>query len=264
MILSALHIYPIKSTAGLDRPFVDVQARGLENDRRWLIVDDKGRFLTGRDISRLVLIRAQPEAEGLRLTAPGMSDLCVATPGHAATRIAVTVWDDVVDAACADASAGSWLGDFLQRPVRLVMMDERSVRAVSSQPPNAPASVSFADGYPLLAISQSAVDSLNERLPTPISMQRFRPNLVIGDCPPHAEDSWRRVRIGEIEFEAVKTCVRCVFTTVDPVLGARDPSGEPLKTLKNYRRSERGITFGMNLIARGSGRIHVGDAVVAC
>lgn len=264
MILSALRIYPIKSTAGLERAFVDVHARGLEHDRRWMIVDDEGRFLTGRDISRLVLIRAEPEAAGLRLTAPGKSELCVAIPGDGAARLVVTVWDDAVDAACADASVNSWLSEFLQRPVRLVMMDERSLRAVSLQPPTAPASVSFADGYPLLAISQSAVDSLNEKLSLPISVHRFRPNLVIGNCPPHAEDSWRRVRIGEVEFEAVKTCVRCVFTTVDPVLGVRDPSGEPLKTLKNYRRSERGITFGMNLIARGSGRISVGDAVVAC
>ena len=208
MILSALHIYPIKSTAGLDLPFVDVQERGLENDRRWMIVDDEGRFRTGRDISRLVLIRAEPEVAGLRLTAPGMPDLCVSAPGHSAPRMTVTVWDDVVDAACTDAGANAWLCEFLQRPVRLVMMDERSLRTISSQPPTAPASVSFADGYPLLAISQSAVDNLNEKLPMPISMQRFRPNLVIGDCPPHAEDSWQRVRIGAVEFEAVKTCVR--------------------------------------------------------
>ncbi|MEO7251183.1 MAG: MOSC N-terminal beta barrel domain-containing protein [Arenimonas sp.] len=264
MILSALHIYPIKSTAGLDRNFMDVQARGLENDRRWMIVDANCRFLTGRDLSRLVLIRAEPDASGLRLTAPGMPDLSVATPAQAAPRLVVTVWNDVVDSACAESTANSWLSEFLQQPVRLVMMDERSLRAVPLQPPTAPATVSFADGYPLLAISQSAVDGLNEKLPAPISMNRFRPNLVIGDCAPHAEDSWRRVRIGEVEFEAVKTCVRCVFTTVDPVLGTRDPTGEPLRTLKNYRRSERGITFGMNLIARDSGRIHVGDTVVAC
>ena len=120
-------------------------------------------------------------------------------------------------------------------------------------------------GYPLLAISQAALDGLNARLAdadrAPVTITHFRPNLVIDGTEAHAEDGWRRVRIGGIDFDAVKPCTRCVFTTVDPVLGQRRTDGEPLNILKDYRRTPAGITFGMNLIARGEGVLRVGDAV---
>jgi uncharacterized protein YcbX len=258
MVLSSIHVYPIKSTAGMVVQSAEIDARGFRHDRRWMIVDPEGRFLTGRQVPRMVLVRATPENDGLHLEAPSMPVLNVRAPGDAGERLPVTVWDDVVDAACADADSDAWLSKFLGRPVRLVMMDARSVRTVESADADA---VSFADGYPFLAISQASLDGLNARLATPISMQRFRPNLVIGGCDPHAEDQWNRIRIGAVEFEAAKPCTRCVFTTVDPMLGERDPSGEPLRTLKSYRRTDEGIAFGMNWIARGRGGIRVGDRV---
>lgn len=258
MILSSIFIYPIKSTAGMDLPSAWIDARGFRHDRRWMLVDAENRFLTGRQEPRMVLVRAIPEGDGLHLDAPSMPSLRVLAPGDASERLAVTVWDDVVDAAWAGADGDAWFSEFLERAVRLVMMDARSVRTVASADAN---NVSFADAYPFLAISQPSLDGLNARLAGPISMRRFRPNLVIAGCDPHAEDQWRRIRIGGVEFEAVKPCTRCMFTTVDPTLGKRDPSGEPLRTLKTYRRSEVGITFGMNLIARGPGEVRVGDCV---
>ena len=258
MILSSISIYPIKSTAGMDVQAAEIDARGFRHDRRWMVVDLEGRFLTGRQVPRMVLVRAIPEGDGLRLDAPSMPSQKVRAPDSTGERLPVTVWDDVVDAACADADSDAWLSEFLGRPVRLVMMDAQSVRTVESADAD---DVSFADGYPFLAISQASLDGLNARLVAPMSMQRFRPNLVIDGCDPHAEDQWRRIRIGGIEFEAAKPCTRCVFTTVDPTLGARDPSGEPLRTLKSYRRTGEGITFGMNWIARGRGQLRVGDPV---
>ncbi|MEJ7745614.1 MAG: MOSC N-terminal beta barrel domain-containing protein [Luteimonas sp.] len=263
MVLSSIHIYPIKSTAGLDVQLAEIDARGLIHDRRWMIVDAAGRFLTGRQLPRLVLIQAVPEGDGLRLQAPSMPTLTVPARGPDAERMPVTVWDDVVDAACADAASDAWLGDFLGRTVRLVAMDAQSERAIASDRATQEGEVSFADGYPFLAISQGSLDALNSRLAAPISMQRFRPNLVIAGCDPHAEDDWHRIRIGGIDFEAAQACTRCAFTTVDPVLGARDASGEPLRTLKTYRRTEKGITFGMHWIARDRGLIRVGDRVEA-
>jgi len=121
--------------------------------------------------------------------------------------------------------------------------------------------VSFADAYPVLVVSQSAIESLNSRLMVPASMQQFRPNIVINDVDAHAEDHWRRVRIGEVEFEAAKRCGRCVFTTVDPVSGQRDPGGEPLKTLKGYRRDEGAVRFGMYLVPRSLGIVREGDRI---
>jgi uncharacterized protein len=261
MRLSAIHVYPLKSGAALSPPQVQVETRGLADDRRWMLVDGAGRFITGRQNPRTVLLRAQPRANGLQLSAPGLSALEVACPVAGAARRRVTVWKDTVEALDAGDAAAAWLQAALGREARLVYMDADAVRPVNPAHARSGDEVSFADGYPLLVITQAALDGLNSRLAAPLPMLRFRPNLVIEGAAPHAEDGWRRLRIGGIEFEGVKPCVRCVFTTVDPERGEFDASGEPLRTLKQYRRSPDGITFGLNLIARGLGTLRVGDAV---
>lgn len=261
MQLSAIHIYPVKSCGALSPRHAEVEARGLAHDRRWMIVDRDGRFLTGRQLPTLVLLRATPQADGLRLLHPDAGELTVDFPSSSAPRQDVTVWDDSINAIDAGDEAAHWLSHWLDRELRLVYMDDAATRPVDPKRAQAGDEVSFADGYPMLLISQAALEGLNARLETPLPMLRFRPNLVIDGASAHAEDGWRRLRIGAIEFEAVKPCVRCVFTTVDPEHGAFDPSGEPLKTLKHYRRGDKGITFGMNLIARGRGVLRVGDEV---
>lgn len=265
MRLSALYLHPLKSAATRSVDAIDVEPRGPRFDRRWLVVDAEGRFVTARAVAELVLVRAEPLGEGLRLSAPGMPDLDVAPPLPGAPRMPVTVWKDGIDAARADAAADAWLSAFLKRDVRLVHMDDAARRAVDPAYGQDGDEVSFADGYPLLVISQAALDGLNARLAdagrTPVTMHHFRPNLVVDGIDAHAEDGWRRVRIGGVEFDAVKTCTRCVFTTVDPVLGRRRDDGEPLNILKDYRRTPAGITFGMNLIPRAAGTLRVGDRV---
>ena len=260
MRLAALYIYPIKSTAPLALQEACVERRGLAHDRRWMVVDASGRFVTGRQTPRMTLIRARPLASGLELQAPGMATLFVTEPGDA-ERLAATVWGDTIDAQVYATHADAWLSEFLGQPVRLVHMDADAVRPIDpdySQPGD---EVSFADGYPLLVIGQSALDGLNARLRKPVSMLQFRPNLVIDGVAAHAEDQWRRVRIGGVEFDAVKPCVRCVFTTVDPERGERDPDGEPLRTLVSYRRLAKGVSFGQQLIPRGPGVVRAGDCV---
>lgn len=265
MHLSSLHLYPLKSAAGLAVETLDIVPRGPRHDRRWLVLDTDGRFVTARQISRMVLIRAGTAGGGLRLSAPGLPDFDVAAPQPNASRLRVSIWKDTVDAAVVDPAADAWLSVFLQQPVRLVYMDDDARRAVDPVYAQPGDEVSFADGYPLLVISLSALDGLNTRLADigrePVSMSQFRPNLVVADAAAHAEDDWKRVRIGALEFDAVKVCTRCVFTTVDPVSGMRREDGEPLNILKDYRRTPAGITFGMNLIPRGVGTLCVGDAV---
>ena len=265
MHLSSLHLYPLKSATGLAVETLDIVPRGPRHDRRWLVVDAEGRFVTARQVSRMVLIRAGTVGEGLRLSAPGLPDLDVVSPPSHASRLRVSIWKDTVDAVLVDPAADAWLSAFLQQPVRLVHMDDGARRPVDPAYASPGDEVSFADGYPLLVITQVALDGLNARLAdvgrAPVSMTQFRPNLVVADADPHAEDDWKRVRIGAIEFDAVKLCTRCVFTTVDPVAGARRDDGEPLNILKDYRRTPTGITFGMNLIPRGNGTLRVGDAV---
>lgn len=260
MRLSGLYLYPIKSTAPLEVASAVVEPRGLRSDRRWMVVDAGGRFLTGRQLPRLTLVRAQPAPDGLLLQAPGMPSLQVAVPAVDAA-VAVTVWKSEVAARPAGAAADAWLSEFLQQTARLVHMDAGVTRLMTDKYSQPGDEVSFADGFPLLLISRAALDGLNARLAKPVSMLQFRPNLVVDGVPAHAEDGWKRIRISGVEFDVAKPCTRCVFTTVDPVRGERDPGGEPLKTLIGYRRSGDGVTFGQNLIPRSVGAIHTGDAV---
>lgn len=258
--LATLHIYPLKSCAPLAVDAGMVEARGLVHDRRWLVTDADGRFLTGREQPRLTLIRARPGHDSLHLSAPGCDDLRLVAP-TGADRVRVRIWNSEVDAQPGGAAADAWISAFLGMPARLFHMDDACLRAVDADYSQPGDIVSFADGYPLLLISQSALDDLNTRLMRPVSMLRFRPNVVVAGTAPHAEDEWKRVRIGDIEFDVVKRCIRCVFTTVDFERGAFDPDGEPLRTLIGYRRTDQGVSFGQNLIPRGRGTLRVGDAV---
>ncbi|WP_454829775.1 MOSC domain-containing protein [Pseudoxanthomonas wuyuanensis] len=260
MRLSGLYLYPVKSTAPLEVASAVVEPRGLQHDRRWMVVDADGRFLTGRQLPRLTLVRAQPGPDGLVLDAPGMPSLQVAAPDTGATW-PVNVWKSEVAARPADAAADAWLSEFLQRPARLVHMDAGVSRLMTDRHSQPGDEVSFADGFPLLLISRAALDGLNARLTKPVSMLQFRPNLVVDGVLAHAEDGWKRIRVGGVEFDVAKPCTRCVFTTVDPMRGERDPDGEPLKTLIGYRRSGDGVTFGQNLIPRSGGTVHVGAGI---
>lgn len=256
----------MKSAAGATLDAMEIEPRGPRHDRRWMAVDENGRFVTARALAPMVRLRAEIVARGLRLSMPGGEAIEIDAPTADAERISVNVWKDSVSALRAGDVADRWLTAALGQPLRLVYMDAQARRAVDPAYARPGDEVSFADGYPLLAISQAALDDLNARLAenggAPMTMLRFRPNLEIAGIAAHAEDAWRRVRIGEIEFDAVKPCTRCVFTTVDPDTGERDADGEPLRTLKDYRRAPNGITFGMNLIPRGTGTLCVGDAVV--
>ncbi len=258
--LASIHIYPLKSGAPLMCDTAVVEPRGLAGDRRWMVVDADGKFLTARQYPRLTLIRAQPDGGGLVLEAPHMPILQLKVPG-AGRRVVATVWKSTVQVLDADAQAQAWISAFLGLPSRLVFMDAACTRAVNPDYGQPGDEVSFADGFPLLLISQAALEQLNAKLAEPVPMLRFRPSIVVTGTQAHAEDGWKRIRVGCVEFDVVKPCSRCVFTTVDFTRGEFDPSGEPLRTLIRYRRAPNGVMFGQNLIPRGIGSLCVGDTV---
>lgn len=258
--LTQINIFPVKSCAPLTADHAVVEDRGLRGDRRWMIVDAEGRFVTARKQPRLVLIRAVFEGDALLLDAPRMPRLHLRVAAQALGST-VTVWADEVAASSAQADADAWISAYLDFSARFVFMADDCRRAVDPAYAQPGDQVSFADGFPLLLISQAALEQLNLRLASPLPMLRFRPSIVVANTPPHAEDGWRTIRIGEVAFDVVKPCVRCVLTTVDPASGEFDPSGEPLRTLISYRRGPKGVTFGQNLIPRSRGTIRVGDPV---
>jgi len=259
-LLSALHIFPLKSCAPLPIESAAVEPRGLRHDRRWIATDATGRFLTGRQHPRLTLLRAIPHGDALEISAPGMPTLRLDAPLHG-DRVDVTVWTNTVAALPAGDEADAWISAFLGMPTRIAYMDDDCERPVNPDFSKPGDEVSFADAFPMLLISQGSLDALNAKLAQPVPMLRFRPNFVAAHTTPHVEDGWKRIRVGAVEFDVVKPCSRCVFTTVDFTQGTFDPSGEPLRTLTTYRRTERGVTFGQNVIPRGTGTVRVGDEI---
>lgn len=260
--IASIAIYPIKSAAGISLDACNVEARGLAMDRRWMVVDDRGDFLTGREFPILTQIRPQLKDHGLQVSAPGQRELFIAFPAGAAARRFVTLWDDECLALATGSEVDAWFTAVLGAPCRLVYMSEDTKRPVDGHHGRPGDLVSFADGYPLLAISQASLDDLNTRLSKPVSMRRFRPNIVVDGCLAYEEDGWRRIRVGETRFEGVTNCSRCEFTTIDPDSGERHPRLEPLRTLAAYRRGpDNGVFFGQHLIPRTLGRVRVGDIV---
>jgi len=262
LTVASLHVYPLKSAAGIDVKNATVERRGLAGDRRWMLVDGDGVFLSQRDYPRLALVQVIPSDDGLRITAPGKPTLNIPVPGPAAARLPVEVWGDGVTAAAAADAAHAWFADVLDADVRLVYMPDDSRRAVeAAYAVQADDVVSFADGYPLLLTTQASLSDLNERLNAPLPMDRFRPNVVVAGAKPWAEDTWRRLRIGQVTFRAVKPCGRCAVTTIDQQTATRGK--EPLTTLARFRRDPATgkVNFGWNLIPETLGPIRVGDAV---
>ena len=257
--LSGLFVYPLKSAGGIPLTRARVGPRGIEDDRRWMVSDRDGRFLSQRTHPRLALVRVRLEGSGLVLSAPGgLPELLVARPSRgAATRPAV-VWSDTVAATPAGAEAAAWMSEHLDVRCSLVYISDEAVRTV--KPKYSPRrSLSFADAFPFLLLSEASLADLNRRLDRPVPMDRFRPNLVVADCTAYAEDEWRRLSIGALRFVVAKPCSRCVATTVDQDSGER--GREPLTTLATYRRSGSDVNFGQNLLHENEGPLLLGAPV---
>ncbi|HET9172864.1 MAG TPA: MOSC N-terminal beta barrel domain-containing protein [Actinospica sp.] len=262
--LKSLHIYPVKSCHRVDLESAELEPWGLAGDRRWLVTDAEGLKRTQRELPRMALIRPTYSAGGgLRLCAPGMPDLELPPVSRAsgAEEATVTVWRFTGPAARAGAEADAWMTSFLGLPSRLVRMDDTSVRPTNPDYSRAQDRVSFADGYPLLLASGASLAALNDRIVEmggePVPMTRFRPNVVVEGAEPWAEDTWKRIRVGEQSFRVVKRCDRCVMTTVDPELG-RFTGQQPLKALRRFRREGKAVHFAVNLIPDTVGKLRVG------
>lgn len=270
MHLAGLWVYPVKSLRGCAVAAAAVDELGLDGDRRFLVVDGQGRFLTQRTLPRMALIGTALDPERLTLTAPGCSPLHVRRqPDPSAPPRTVSVWSsEGLQAEDCGAEAEAWLSAFLGAEARLARIGPRFDRPMRKPGRARPEDrVAFTDAFPFLALGETTLAALNDRLiargEEPVPMDRFRPNLIVAGGPPHAEDGWQRFRVGEVVFRAGGDCVRCVVVTTDQATGERGP--EPLRTLTDYRRDPADanrITFGQNLIHETKrGQLRVGDAI---
>lgn len=259
MKLTQLTVYPIKSTAGIQLSHAHVRHAGLAFDRRFVVSDMNGKFITARTHPRLLQVQAALSPEGLYLTAPQMPAISIEYSDLADSYRPVSVWADSVQAQSGPAHYDQWFSQLLDQPCCLLFFGEQSARQVSSHPQHP---VGFADGYPLLLTSEASLADLNQRCQSPVEMAQMRPNIVVTGCQPYAEDQWQRIRIGSVEFELVSPCSRCILTTVSPETYLRDPLKEPFSTLKTYRKGDDGqVYFGQNMIPLTEGLLRQGDPV---
>ncbi len=257
--VSELCVYPVKSCSGSSVQEASVTATGFDLDRRWMVVDGDGVFLTQRTHPRMALVGVRAERDRLLIDAPGVAEFEVPFAEPGGSVVEVKVWKDTCRAGDEGAEAAAWFSDFLGFRARLVRLAGDHARPVGGAAARSGDWVSFADGFPFLLLSQGSLDGLNQRLAAPLPMNRFRPNIVVSGCEAHAEDGWRRVKIGELPFRVVKPCARCVVTTTDQATGDRD--SEPLRTLATYRMQDQEIQLRPESDSRRPGRLPVGDEV---
>jgi hypothetical protein len=266
LTLSEIWIYPIKSLGGIKLSSAKVLEKGLEFDRRWMLVDERNVFMTQRIYPLMALFKLSLKAPQLTIQYKKSVD-SIASPtitiDTGAPAVGETfrarVWDDEVDVIEVSPTASKWFSEYLGMTCRLVSFPETNPRAVDVRYKINDEHVSLADAYPFLIIGQAALDLLNHKLKEPLPITRFRPNFVFTGGAPHEEDNWRNFTIGDNKFAGVKLCSRCVLTTVNQ--DTAEKGTEPLATLATYRKRENKIYFGQNLVALTHGIVKVGDPI---
>ncbi|MEP7374646.1 MAG: MOSC N-terminal beta barrel domain-containing protein [Chitinophagaceae bacterium] len=260
--VSKLYIYPVKSLGGISVSSAVVTDRGFQNDRRYMLVDMNGLFLTQRERPAMALLRTAIEADELiiwhrnkvseKLQVP-------LVPEYSLSTVTVKVWDDYCEAHYVSDEADQWFSDKLNSPCRLLYMPESTKRVVDPAYALKNDITSFTDGYPVLLIGQPSLDDLNSRMEEVLPMDRFRPGIVMEGGQPFEEDTMAQFSINDINFYGVKLCARCTITTTNQETGVTGK--EPLKTLAKYRTANNKVYFGQNVLCAGKGVIKVGDTI---
>ena len=266
MKVHSLHIYPVKSARVVDLDATHVGAWGLDGDRRYMITDPAGKLITQRELQALAQVTAVENNGALHLSKAGEEGTLTAS-FHPARRIEAEVWGSHVTAAVADDRINAALSNWLGQPVRLVHADETTHRQCSPDWAGEGVETGFADGYPVLITTLGSLDRLNEATmeegAETFGMDRFRPNIVIDDETPFADDFWQSLEISGIRFDLVKPCARCIMTTQDQLTGERG-GPDPMPSMRTLRmsmdRRVPGVLFGWNAVPRNAGTVKVGDA----
>ena len=258
--LSEIIIYPVKSLSGISVSQWPVIKTGLLYDRKWMLVDGEGQFLSQRKLPRMALIKTALTDEHLILSADGMENLQIPLSQTDGEIIRSTVWENTDNALHVSKIADQWLNQFLNTECYLVYQSDEAIRPVDPDYGIATDSVAFSDGFPFLVVSENSLAVLNQAMQLNLTMARFRPNLVISGCEGYAEDQWREITIGSIDFRLPKPCSRCAVPAIDPETA--ETGKEPLRTLNRTRKWQNKVYFGQNAIHDQSGILAVGDSVL--
>lgn len=263
-----LFIYPIKSLPGIEVGEAEISSRGLAYDRRFMLVDEAGKFLTQRELPGLALFKCEWKQKAIVVRAtgqPGLGSISFTIQPSGGKLVDVVIWDDICKAELVSEDVDVFFSKCLKSPVRLVYMPEESKRVVDTRYNFDGKITAFSDGYPILVIGTASLADLNSRIKENgsdeiMSWNRFRPNIVVNTQIPYEEDDWKTFEISGIDFKGVKRCARCVITTMDPSTGISGK--EPLRTLAKYRNVDQKVYFGQNVSAmQESGILMIGDVV---
>lgn len=265
LILSEIWIYPVKSLGGIRLKSAKVLHKGLQYDRRWMLVDEQGGFMTQRVYPEMALFKPDLDTKNNTITITRKN--ATADPSitfnintdPAGETFHAKIWNDEVDVVEVSPKFSTWFSFHLKMSCKLVAFPESNPRPVDPVYKVNDEHVGLADAYPFMIIGQSSLDNLNSKLDVPVPMNRFRPNFVFTGGEPHEEDTWRNFTIGKNRFVGVKLCSRCVLTTVNQDTGEKGV--EPLRTLSTYRKRETKVLFGQNLVALDYTEVHEGDRI---
>ena len=266
MHVSALHYYPLKSGRGIPLREKEIRSEGIPGDRRMMLVDPAGGFITQRELPALARLVVSPGEGNLRIALDGTEEIETSQPS-AGRRMDIVVWKSPVSAAVADDATNAVLSRWMDREVRLVFFDDRSSRTASAEWAGEDTPVAFADGYQILVTTTASLEALNADMAArgegEVGMERFRPNIVLDTDEAWAEDGWATLDIGGVTFDLVKPCARCIMTTQDQTTGSREVAS-PMPAMGRIRMSADrrvpGPLFGWNAVPRSTGRIRLGDA----
>jgi uncharacterized protein YcbX len=260
LTLSEIYIYPIKSLGGINLDSAIAEDRGLKYDRRYLLVNENGMFITQRDIPQMALLRLSLTENGFRVL-NATDGLSLTLPFESTSKeiVKIKIWNDVCSAVQVSQDADSWFSNALKTKCSLVYMPDNEKRIVEKKFFSKDHIVSFADAYPYLILGQRSLDDLNSRLETPLPINRFRPNFVFAGGNPYEEDGWKDFKIGTVEFKAVKPCARCMIITTNQ--DTAEVGHEPLKTLASYRKIDGKVMFGMNVVCTKTGIVSVNQKI---
>jgi hypothetical protein len=260
--LSQINIYPVKSLPGISLNESEVEERGIRFDRRWMLVDNENKFITQRLFPQMIFIDVKINNSCLIFNhiRRALEPLLIPLDNFPDKKITVNIWEDTCIAVEYDNDVHNWFSSAINFKCKLVYMPNSTERKTSTKYYHKSKNVSFADGYPFLIIGEESLNHLNSKLKVPVLMEQFRPNFVFSGGKAHVEDYWNEIKIGNLNFNVIKPCARCVITTIDPKSGIKNK--EPLATLAEYRNFNNKVMFGQNMVSQTEGIVKVGDKII--